>query len=164
MTRDLRMPASNISINEWIRLAPGVLSMDAVGLWHVLAAGQSRFQLDGPQLVDFVRRSIVALLDAGGIAVDSGKGTDYTWVAKSYGTTRDEIVNAIIAEWQASNGAKFDLKSNQLRPTGWTSGDAAGLCARLLHQGSGRLEGGPFSSLQQWPGRDFHRRGFEENA
>ncbi len=29
--------------------------------------------------------------------------------------------------WQASNGAKFDLNSNNLRPTGWTSGDAAGL-------------------------------------
>jgi hypothetical protein len=29
--------------------------------------------------------------------------------------------------WEASNGAKFDLKSNTLRPFGWTSGDAAGL-------------------------------------
>jgi hypothetical protein len=29
--------------------------------------------------------------------------------------------------WRASNGAKFDLKSNTLRPAGWTSGDAAGL-------------------------------------
>src|SRR5205823_8859941 len=29
--------------------------------------------------------------------------------------------------WQASNGAKFNLTSNGLRPAGWTSGDAAGL-------------------------------------
>jgi hypothetical protein len=29
--------------------------------------------------------------------------------------------------WEASNGAKFDLNSNRLRPLGWTSGDAAGL-------------------------------------
>ncbi len=29
--------------------------------------------------------------------------------------------------WEASNGAKFDLNSNALRPPGWTSGDAAGL-------------------------------------
>jgi hypothetical protein len=29
--------------------------------------------------------------------------------------------------WQASNGAKFTLNSNALRPAGWTSGDAAGL-------------------------------------
>jgi K319-like protein len=29
--------------------------------------------------------------------------------------------------WQSSNGAKFNLNSNALRPAGWTSGDAAGL-------------------------------------
>lgn len=29
--------------------------------------------------------------------------------------------------WVASNGAKFDLSTNALRPAGWTSGDAAGL-------------------------------------
>jgi hypothetical protein len=29
--------------------------------------------------------------------------------------------------WEASNGAKFSLNSNALRPSGWTSGDAAGL-------------------------------------
>jgi hypothetical protein len=29
--------------------------------------------------------------------------------------------------WEASNGAKFDLNSDTLRPAGWTSGDAAGL-------------------------------------
>lgn len=39
-----------------------------------------------------------------------------TWQAQLVGTN-----------WQASNGAKFDLDSNTLRPAGWTSGDAAGL-------------------------------------
>ena len=29
--------------------------------------------------------------------------------------------------WEASNGAIFDLRSNRLRPAGWTSADAAGL-------------------------------------
>jgi hypothetical protein len=29
--------------------------------------------------------------------------------------------------WEASNGAVFDLRSNALRPAGWTSADAAGL-------------------------------------
>ncbi len=31
------------------------------------------------------------------------------------------------SRWEAANGAKFDLKSNALRPATWTSGDAAGL-------------------------------------
>jgi hypothetical protein len=30
------------------------------------------------------------------------------------------------ANWEASNGAKFDLNTNALRPDTWTSGDAAG--------------------------------------
>src|SRR5262249_57427311 len=29
--------------------------------------------------------------------------------------------------WKAGSGAIFDLKSNKLRPAGWTSADAAGL-------------------------------------
>ncbi len=33
----------------------------------------------------------------------------------------------VAAAWQASNGAKFSLASNALRPAGWTSADAAGL-------------------------------------
>jgi hypothetical protein len=61
------------------------------------------------------------LNNAGGdrhsIIVQPGKGFTWeTWQAKLVGTN-----------WQASNGAKFDLNSNTLRPAGWTSGDAAGL-------------------------------------
>ena len=37
------------------------------------------------------------------------------------------LTRFVSGAWQASNGAKFDLKSNTLRPAGWTSGDAAGL-------------------------------------
>jgi hypothetical protein len=39
-------------------------------------------------------------------------------------TWETKLVNGA---WRASNGAKFDLKTNTLRPAGWTSGDAAGL-------------------------------------
>jgi hypothetical protein len=49
--------------------------------------------------------------------VEPGSGFIWeTWQAQLVGT-----------QWQASNGAKFDLNSNTLRPAGWTSGDAAGL-------------------------------------
>ena len=55
--------------------------------------------------------------DRHSIVVEPGNGFIWeTWQALLVGTN-----------WQASNGAKFDLKSNTLRPAGWTSGDAAGL-------------------------------------
>jgi len=55
--------------------------------------------------------------DRHSIVVQPGNGLVWeTWQAQLFGT-----------DWQASNGAKFDLNSNGLRPAGWTSGDAAGL-------------------------------------
>jgi len=33
----------------------------------------------------------------------------------------------VIGSWEAASGAKYDLTSNELRPEGWTSADAAGL-------------------------------------
>jgi hypothetical protein len=55
--------------------------------------------------------------DRHAIAVAPGAGSIWeTWLTKLTGTG-----------WQASNGAKFNLNSNELRPAGWTSGDAAGL-------------------------------------
>jgi hypothetical protein len=55
--------------------------------------------------------------DRHSIIVKPGAGFIWeTWQAKLVG-----------ANWQASNGAKFNLNTNALRPAGWTSGDAAGL-------------------------------------
>lgn len=55
--------------------------------------------------------------DAHVIAVDQETGMLY------------ELYNASVvnSQWQASSGAIFNLKSNMLRPEGWTSADAAGL-------------------------------------
>jgi len=56
--------------------------------------------------------------DRHAIMVAPGVGSIWeTWLTKL----------ATNGTWQASNGAKFDLKTNTLRPAGWTSGDAAGL-------------------------------------
>jgi hypothetical protein len=55
--------------------------------------------------------------DRHAIVVAPGTGSIWeTWLMKLSGSG-----------WQASNGAKFNLNSNALRPAGWTSGDAAGL-------------------------------------
>ena len=55
--------------------------------------------------------------DRHSIIVKPGAGYIWeTWQAKLVGSA-----------WEASNGAKFNLNTNSLRPSGWTSGDAAGL-------------------------------------
>ena len=55
--------------------------------------------------------------DRHAIIVEPGAG--FTWE-----TWETKLTNGT---WRAANGAKFDLKSNTLRPDGWTSGDAGGL-------------------------------------
>ena len=55
--------------------------------------------------------------DRHSIVVKPGSGFIWeTWQAKLVGNN-----------WEASNGAKFNLNTNGLRHDGWTSGDAAGL-------------------------------------
>lgn len=55
--------------------------------------------------------------DRHGIIVEPAAGRDF------------EMWEALLSDgnWGAANGAIFDLTSNNLRPAGWTSGDAAGL-------------------------------------
>jgi hypothetical protein len=57
-----------------------------------------------------------------------------------------ELYNArrTASGWDASSGARFDLRSNALRPAGWTSADAAGLpifpgLLRFDEAGSGEI-------------------------
>jgi hypothetical protein len=55
--------------------------------------------------------------DRHAIMVQPGPGWVYeTWLTKRTGN-----------QWEASNGARFNLNSNALRPNGWTAADAAGL-------------------------------------
>jgi hypothetical protein len=54
--------------------------------------------------------------DRHAIMVEPGSGFIWeTWMTQLSGTN-----------WQAANGAEFNLNTNGLRPAGWTSGDAAG--------------------------------------
>jgi hypothetical protein len=70
----------------------------------------------------------------------TGTQTLYEWQTNADGSDRHAIMVAPGAgfiwetwltqlagtNWEASNGAKFNLNTNGLRPAGWTSGDAAG--------------------------------------
>lgn len=74
-------------------------------------------------------------------------GSDNHVIALQRGTCRlYELYRAQRGEgrWLADSGARFDLTSNELRPAGWTSADAAGLpilpgLARADEAGRGRI-------------------------
>jgi hypothetical protein len=72
--------------------------------------------------------------------VGTGSQTLYQWQTNNDGSDRHAIMvepgagfiwetwetTLVGTNWQASNGAMFNLNTNGLRPAGWTSGDAAG--------------------------------------
>ena len=68
--------------------------------------------------------------------------------------------------WRAGSGAVFDLRSNKLRPAGWTSADAAGLpilpgLARYEEVAKGRIDHALRFTVERtrrayvWPARHF---------
>ena len=60
--------------------------------------------------------------------IETGGDRHSIMVMPSAGFIWETWVTRLTASgWEAGNGAKFDLKSNTLRPFGWTSADAAGL-------------------------------------
>ena len=74
---------------------------------------QGGFGLRGEDVVEFVRRSIHAMLDAGGVIMDRTQNEDYPLFLPTarFGTRRDEITEAVIAEWRARGGIE--------EPIGW---------------------------------------------
>jgi len=59
----------------------------------------------------------------------NGQGDSHVIVVDKDNDILYELYNASVSngKWSASSGAIFDLKSDKLRPLGWTSADAAGL-------------------------------------
>jgi hypothetical protein len=86
-------------MSEWINLV-GELDIDAVGLWQIIPAGSEGFGLEGPDLDDFVRRSLIAHFDYGAFPVRHIPGDPNVWtIQTSYGETPEVMADAIINEW-----------------------------------------------------------------
>jgi hypothetical protein len=91
------------TIDEWIAATPGDLNRDATGLWHIVCAGREGFGLSGQELIDFVRRSLLALFEKGAKPVTGATDDIHIWrPLTNYQGDADQIAQTIIDEWQAS--------------------------------------------------------------
>jgi hypothetical protein len=91
------------TVDEWIAGWVAELARDATGLWHIVTAGREGFGLSGAELIDFVRRSLLALFAAGAKPVMGGIDKDYIWGRLTkYGDDPQQMADAIIDEWQKS--------------------------------------------------------------
>lgn len=90
------------SFSEVLSQYSAELDIDAIGIWHIVPRAKSLYGLAGDAVSEYVRRAINAILDSGGVPVRHIPGSGYDWVQqKQYGNTRDQIVEALISEWQS---------------------------------------------------------------
>ncbi len=106
------------------------------------------------------------------VAIEGGRGSDGDRHALIVDRDRCKLYELFAlyptggGGWRAGSGAIYDLRSNKLRPAGWTSADAAGLpilpgLARLEDVAEGRIDHALRFTVQDtrrayvWPARHF---------
>ncbi|WP_439542637.1 hypothetical protein [Hyphomicrobium sp.] len=89
---------------EYIVTIPDEIDSDGEGLWKIVPGGRS-FGFEGDDLAEFVRLCVLRLLQVGAVPVRHAKMGKLAWAEQTqYGTTRDEIADAIVAEWLEAGG------------------------------------------------------------
>jgi hypothetical protein len=97
-------------MSEWIALQTNELKDIGIGLDVIVSAGRRSFGLEGAALVDFVRRSLHALVERGAVPRQWGSpGDPQRNFTLHYGSdTPDEIVEGVIADWLAGGGGDLE--------------------------------------------------------
>lgn len=95
-------PEDNVA--DYIETIPYEIDGDGEGLWKIVPGGRS-FGFEGDDLAEFVRLCVLRLLEVGAVPVrHAGDGT-LRWVEQTqYGTTKEELAEAIVAEWLETGG------------------------------------------------------------
>ena len=105
----LRKSAYGDSPERWVALLPSHLKDDiGIGLGAIIHAGRHGFQLEGPALIDFIRRALYALVMRGAKPRHWGTPEDINRdIPLHYGGNSDsEIVEGVIADWLKSGGGE----------------------------------------------------------
>jgi hypothetical protein len=103
---EYRHNVTGTSIDDWFANFPEDIEDIGIGLCLIVMTGRHNFGLTGAELLDFVRRSIYALLEKGGKPRHWGSPShpDRNIMLHYGNDTNEEIVEGVIAEWLASGG------------------------------------------------------------
>ena len=93
------------TLAEYLEDLPLDTDGDGASLWSIVPAGRG-FGFAGAEHAEYVRLCVLRLLKSGAVPVrHSPKGEELLWKEQTqYGTTHDEIADAIVAEWLAAGG------------------------------------------------------------
>ena len=92
------------SVAEFIETLPYEIDGDGEGFWGIIPTGRT-FGFEGNDLAEFARLCVLRLLKAGAVPVRHNREGSPEWREQAqYGSTPEEIADAVVAEWLASGG------------------------------------------------------------
>ncbi|MGO4153074.1 hypothetical protein [Cupriavidus sp. YAF13] len=104
MNEELKDKWFGESIKDRISKIHLELEDDAVGLWQIIPFGRQGYGLAGEDLVEYVRRSLLALFAHGAIPVQGAiDGIHYWEPVDRFGADPQLMVQGVIDEWLASS-------------------------------------------------------------
>jgi hypothetical protein len=107
---DRRHKFGSDTVGEWIHFLPAHLDDIGVGLHAIVQTGRHGFELNVSELLEFVRRSLTALLKHGAKPRHWGSFShpDRNIMLHYGNDTDEEIVEGVIADWLASGGGDLE--------------------------------------------------------
>jgi hypothetical protein len=98
------------SISEWCEFLPNELEDIGVGLVTIVQTGRYGFELKDSDLINFVRKSLYALVERGAKPRQWGSFSHPNRdIPLHYGNdTNEEIVEGVIADWLASGAGDLE--------------------------------------------------------
>lgn len=93
------------TLAEYLQGLPLEIDSDGEGLWAIVPKARG-FGFEGVEREAFVRLCVLRLLEAGAVpALHRPLTEPMEWIEqRQYGTTKDEIADAVVAEWLAKGG------------------------------------------------------------
>lgn len=92
------------TVAEYLEGIPYYIDSDGESLWHIVPGGRS-FGFEGGELAEFVRLCVLRLLEAGAVPVRPADEGILNWIEQTqYGSSNEEIADAIVAEWLEAGG------------------------------------------------------------
>jgi hypothetical protein len=92
------------TVSYYIETIPDEIDSDGEGLWKIVPGGRS-FGFEGEDLAEFVKLCVLRLLNVGAVPVRHSDDGELEWVEQiQYGTTREAVAEAIVAEWLGAGG------------------------------------------------------------
>jgi hypothetical protein len=101
MIRERKHKVFGTPMSEWVDSMPQSMEDIGVDLGGIVSAGTQGYGLEGPELLDFIRKCLYALLRAGAMPLKLEPiGKNGFWFPETrYGTDHGAIVEGVIADW-----------------------------------------------------------------